>query len=90
MKIFLIGYRCTGKTTLGKILAHRLNFDFIDTDQLIEQSFGLTIRGIIEKHGWEKFRQLEKNTLLNTKKNKNTIIATGGGIIIKHDNKQFI
>jgi shikimate kinase len=90
MKIFLIGYRCTGKTTLGKILAHRLNFDFIDTDRLIEQSLGLTIREIIEKHGWEKFRQIEKKTLLNTKKNKNTIIATGGGIIIDHDNQQFI
>jgi len=90
MKIFLIGYRCTGKTTIGKILAHRLNFEFIDTDCLIEQSLGLTIIEIIEKQGWGKFRQIEKKTLLNTKKNQNTIIATGGGIIIGHDNQQFI
>ncbi|MBU0463406.1 MAG: shikimate kinase AroL [Proteobacteria bacterium] len=90
MKIFLIGYRCTGKTTLGKILAHRLNFDFIDTDRLIEQHLGSTILEIIENQGWKKFRQIEKQILLNTKKNKNTIIATGGGIIIDHDNQQFI
>ncbi len=90
MKIFLIGYRCTGKTTLGKILAHRLNFDFIDTDRLIEQHLESTILEIIEKQGWEKFRQIEKQTLLDTKKNKNTVIATGGGIIIDHDNQQFI
>ena len=68
MKIFLIGYRCTGKTTLGKILAHRLNFDFIDTDLLIEQSLGLTIRKIIEKQGWEKFRQIEKKNAFEYKK----------------------
>lgn len=90
MKIFLIGYRCTGKTTIGKILAHRLNFEFIDTDCLIEQNLGLTIIEIIEKQGWGKFRQIEKKTLLNTKKIQNTIIATGGGIIIDHDNQQFI
>jgi len=90
MKIFLIGYRCTGKTTLGKILAHRLNFDFIDTDRLIEQYLGSTILKIIENQGWKKFRQIEKQTLLNTKRNKNTIIATGGGIIIDPDNQQFI
>ena len=90
MKIFLIGYRCTGKTTLGKILAHRLNFDFIDTDQIIEQQLGSTILEIIETRGWEKFRQIEKQTLLNTKKKKYTIIATGGGIIIDPDNQQFM
>jgi shikimate kinase len=90
MKIFLIGYRCTGKTTIGKIIAHRLNFNFIDTDHLIEKQLGLTIREIIEKQGWEKFREIEKQILLNTKNNNNTIIATGGGIIIDHDNQQFI
>ncbi len=90
MKIFLIGYRCTGKTTLGKIFAHRLNFDFIDTDRIIEQNLGSTILKIIETQGWKKFRQTEKQILLDTKKNKNTIIATGGGIILDPDNRQFL
>ncbi len=90
MKIFLIGYRCTGKTTLGKILAHRLNFNFSDTDRLIEQNLGFTIPEIIETQGWKKFRQIEKQILLNTKKEKNMVIATGGGIIINTHNQQFI
>ena len=90
MKIFLIGYRCTGKTTIGKILADRLNFDLIDTDSMIEQKIGSTILSFVEKNGWDKFRQIEKETLLNTKENKNIVIATGGGIILNRENQKFI
>ncbi|MBU1340768.1 MAG: shikimate kinase AroL [Proteobacteria bacterium] len=90
MKIFLIGYRCTGKTTIGKLLANRLNIDFIDTDHLIEQSADASILQIVEKQGWEKFRHLEKKMLLNTKNMKNSVIATGGGIILDPDNQQYI
>jgi len=90
MKIFLIGYRCTGKTTIGKILADRLKFDFIDTDRLIEQKTGSSILQIVEKHGWGKFRQIEKEMLFNTKNNENAVIATGGGIIIDPENQDFI
>ena len=90
MKIFLIGYRCTGKTTIGKILAKGLNFDFVDTDQFIEQKTGSNIRQIVEKQGWDRFRLLEKETILNTKNYKNIVIATGGGCIIDPDNVKFI
>ncbi|MBU8910978.1 MAG: shikimate kinase AroL [Desulfobacterales bacterium] len=90
MKIFLIGYRCTGKTTIGKILADRLDFDFIDTDRLIEQHAESTILEIVENYGWEKFRQLESQILFNTKNNKKAVIATGGGIITDHENQDFI
>ena len=90
MKIFLIGYRCTGKTTIGKVLADRLNFDFFDTDLLIERGSGLTIAQIVEKYGWKEFRVLEKKSLLNTKNFKNTVIATGGGIIIDPENQTFL
>ncbi len=90
MKIFLIGYRCTGKTTIGKILAHRLNFYFFDTDLLIEQVSGLNISQIVEKYGWKKFRVLEKENFFNTKNNENAVIATGGGIIIDPENQDFM
>ena len=90
MKIFLIGYRCTGKTTIGKILADRLNFDFFDTDLLIEHVSGLNISQIVEKYGWKKFRRLEKDILFNTKKNEDAVIATGGGIITAPENQNFI
>lgn len=90
MKIFLIGYRGTGKTTLGKRLAHRLNLNFMDTDQLIEQYLELSIMDIIKTRGWDKFRQIEKQTLFNTEKDENAIIATGGGIVMDPDNQQFM
>ncbi len=90
MKIFLIGYRCTGKTTIGKFLAHRHNIDFFDTDLLIEQVSGLNISQIVEKFGWKKFRRLEKENLFNIKDNEDAVIATGGGIIIDPENQDFI
>ena len=90
MKIFLIGYRCTGKTTIGKILADRLNLDFFDTDLIVEQVSGLNISQIVEKYGWKKFRRLEKDILFNTKNNEDAVIATGGGIIIDPENQDFI
>lgn len=90
MKIFLIGYRGTGKTTIGKPLARHLGFGFMDTDHLIEQQLGSTVLEIIETRGWEKFRQVEKQILLNLKNEKNSVIATGGGIIMDIDNQLFL
>jgi shikimate kinase len=90
MKIFFIGYRCTGKTTIGKMLALCLDCDFMDIDRTIEKETGSSILQIVETSGWKKFRQLEKQTLMGTKKNKNIVISTGGGIIIDRENQQFI
>lgn len=90
MRLFLIGYRCTGKTTIGEILARHLKYEFIDTDRLIEHQTGSSILTIVETQGWEKFRQLEKETLLKTNHCFNTVIATGGGIIMDQENRKFI
>ena len=59
-KIVLIGYRCTGKTSLGKRLALRLGLPFIDTDTLGEQRAGKTIREIVAESGWAFFRERER------------------------------
>jgi len=90
MKIFLIGYRCTGKTTIGKRLSDRLGYKFIDTDLMIEQQIKSTITKFVTSHGWDKFRQIEKLTLFKTKKFENTIISTGGGIVADPENQAFI
>ncbi len=90
MKIFLIGYRCTGKTTTGQILADNDGFDFIDLDQAIEQESKSDITQIIAKYGWDRFRKLESRALLNLKDNTNLIVATGGGIITNPDNLELI
>ena len=90
MNFFFIGYRCTGKTTIGQILAKRINFNFIDIDQTIEIESGLNIAQIVESKGWSKFRLLEKQTLLNINHTQNLVIATGGGIVTDPDNLNFI
>jgi len=90
MKFFLIGYRCTGKTTIGKILADRLHYDFIDMDRIIEQQTGSIIANLVEAHGWNYFRQIEKEILLNTIKMEDKVISTGGGIITDLENLIFL
>jgi shikimate kinase len=91
MNIYLIGYRCTGKTTIGKILAERVHYDFLDMDQAIEQQTGSTISELVRTHdGWDYFRQVEKETLLNTRKIKDTVVSTGGGIVTDPENRIFL
>lgn len=90
MKIFLIGYRCTGKTSVGKILADHLNYDFLDVDQIIVRQTGSTISALVHTHGWNYFRRIEKNILLNTDKLKNTVVSTGGGIVTDPENIIFL
>jgi len=90
MKIFLIGYRCTGKSTTGKILADLLYCPFYDTDLLIEKRAGKSIADMVDSSGWEAFRQLEKETLLLTASMETAVISTGGGIILDPVNRGFL
>ena len=55
--LFLIGYRCTGKSSVGRLLAARLGRSFIDTDSLVVSENGMSIREIVDSQGWEAFRQ---------------------------------
>ena len=77
--IILIGYMCSGKTTLGKALADALNIPFLDTDTLIETTTKNTIKQLFKSIGETKFRQLELD-LLDTLPRENCIISTGGGL----------
>ena len=84
-KIILTGYRATGKSSIGKILADLLGFDFIDTDQAIEKRQGETIAEMVGRGGWDLFRRKEEDMLLELASSKNKVIATGGGSVI-HEN----
>ncbi len=90
MKLFLIGYRCTGKTTIGKRLADHLGYTFLDTDQFIEQQAGSSISDMVERHGWDHFRIAEQRVLFETGTLQDTVVATGGGIIINSENRKFL
>ena len=70
-KVILTGYRATGKTSIGKILADLLGFDFIDTDLAIEKSQGEPIAEMVGRGGWDMFRRKEEDILLPQKELKN-------------------
>ena len=85
--IYLIGYRCTGKSTTGKLLANLMDCPFFDTDRIIEEQFETSIEKMINLHGWEYFRQKEKEVLLETISLYNSVVATGGGIVLDPENR---
>ena len=87
MRIYLIGLPGCGKSTLGKKLAQKLNYEFIDMDSYIEKSAGMFVDEIFEKYGEDYFRALESNVLSDFLSLDNVIIATGGGVIKNKDNK---
>ncbi|MBC8318207.1 MAG: shikimate kinase [Desulfobulbaceae bacterium] len=81
-KIILTGYRATGKTIVGKLLAGQLGFTFLDTDHEIESRYGAPISQIVASHGWDYFRKLENNLLETLVDHENMVISTGGGAIM--------
>lgn len=88
MRIYLIGMPGCGKSTLGKRLAKKLNYEFIDMDSFIEKNACMFIDEIFDSYGEDYFRALEKNTLDDFLKLDNVIIATGGGVIKDLSNKE--
>lgn len=90
MKIILIGYRGSGKTTVGKHLALRLNVPFIDTDHLIEHKAGKTISQIFTQEGELGFRQRETLALKEAMQLGDGVISTGGGVLLRPENRLII
>ena len=84
-KVILTGYRATGKSSIGKILADLLGFDFIDTDHAIEKRQGESITEMVGRGGWDLFRKKEEDMLLELARRTNIVIATGGGSVT-HEN----
>ncbi len=82
-KIFLTGFRGSGKTALAKLLAEKLNFELIEMDKLIVKQDGKSIAEITENgKDWRKFRLLENDALKDIIKKENIVVATGGGLFI--------
>lgn len=81
-KILLTGYRGTGKSSIGKILADLLGFDFIDTDLAIEKRQGESIAEMVGRGGWDTFRRKEEDLLRELARRKNIVIASGGGSVM--------
>lgn len=87
MNIILTGYRGSGKTTVGKILAKKLKRPFLDMDDIIEKQEDRKIREIFQKDGWQKFRQIEKKQVQQICSSvNNAVIAIGGGTLMYDEN----
>ena len=84
--IYLIGYRGSGKTSVGKMLARLLNRPFLDMDAEAVQAAGASIQDMVAHHGWDAFRRLESNIVKQMALRSGHIVATGGGVILDADN----
>jgi len=78
--LFLIGFSGSGKSSVGKQLAKRLDYNFVDTDRIIEENTGQTIDETLRFKGEKEFRKIETRVLSEIDYSKKNIIATGGGI----------
>ncbi|KKT35738.1 MAG: Shikimate kinase [Parcubacteria group bacterium GW2011_GWA2_44_12] len=86
MNLLLTGYRGAGKTTIGAIIAKKLNRTFIDIDDLIEQREGKSIKEIFEQRGWQYFREIEKEVVKELCEVNGAVIAVGGGTFMYDEN----
>ncbi len=88
--IVLTGPMGSGKSIIGKLLAKKLNYTFIDTDDLIESNEDISINEIFNKKGESYFRKLENNICKELSSKKNLVIATGGGIVLNPENIKYL
>ena len=88
--LFLVGYRGSGKTTVGRALAARLAWAFLDADAVLEDRAGRSIRDIFAADGEATFRDLEAVVLADLAKRTDTVIATGGGVVLREANRQLL
>ena len=89
MRVFLVGFMGSGKSTLGKALAQNFMLKFIDLDEFIQKSTGLTITEMFQAKGEPYFRQIEAD-LLRRIEEKNVVVSTGGGCPVHHGNMGWI
>ncbi len=86
MNIILIGYRCSGKSVVGKTLSKNLDLKLVDTDQVLEGRIGCAIAQYVAENGWEAFRMVEKMIVRSISNQDRCVIATGGGVILDWEN----
>ncbi|MDW8433229.1 MAG: shikimate kinase [Aquificaceae bacterium] len=79
-RVFLVGFMCSGKSTVGKLLSAELRWEFLDVDREIEKEEGMSIPEIFEKKGEPYFRKRELEKLIELSSKSNVIISTGGGL----------
>jgi shikimate kinase len=86
----LIGLPGSGKSTVGRQLARRLQLPFFDSDHVIEQQLGCSIREYFEREGEDRFRDVEESVIEQLTQNSQSVISTGGGVILRGANREHL
>lgn len=89
-RIYLTGFMGCGKSTVGRLLAQHIGYEFIDLDQVIESASGMPIRQTFSERGEEEFRRLESLMLRAVSKAARVVIALGGGAVVSENNLYFV
>lgn len=89
--IILIGFMGSGKTSVGGKLSRARHYRFLDTDQILEEEFGCSIREYFEKKGEEEFRRQETNLMHRLSLSlRGSVLSTGGGLPLKEENQHLL
>lgn len=89
--IILVGLPGSGKSTIGRQLAKRLHLPFVDSDQVLEQSSGCSIKDYFDRFGEAGFRDLEEQTIAEiVERDSDAIVSTGGGVVLRKSNRDAL
>jgi len=88
--IVLIGFMGSGKTSIGRLIAQRLGFQFVDTDAIVMERVGMQVAEIFAKHGEAWFREQESAALRSLGIVQRAVVSTGGGILLRPENRELL
>lgn len=89
MTVILTGFMGTGKSTIGRMVAKRLGFKYVDSDDLIETRTGKSIENIFDEDGEKSFREVESEVIKSISED-NIVLSTGGGAVIRESNRKHL
>jgi len=89
-KVYLVGFMAAGKTSVGRALAKRLDWPFVDIDELIERQEHMTVAEIFARHGESYFRAAERAAVAGQLHARHVVVATGGGTFVDPQNRAAI
>lgn len=89
-RIYIIGYMCSGKSSVSRKLANRLDYQAFDTDDMFEEKYHISVQDFFDKYGEEYFRKFESEILKKTGEMHKVVVSTGGGTPCFFDNMQWM